>query len=87
VKKVSGEKSPARATRSRKAETRARSGGSKRGSRQVTARALIELGVARSTIQNWLSSGVLVRTAKQGVYRRTAATEERIKRVLRKRRR
>jgi predicted site-specific integrase-resolvase len=45
------------------------------------------LGVARSTIQNWLSSGVLVRTAKRGVYRRTATTEERIKRVLRKRRR
>jgi hypothetical protein len=43
------------------------------------------LGVARSTIQNWLSSGVLVRTAKRGVYRRTPVTEERIKSLLRKR--
>jgi uncharacterized Zn finger protein len=85
--KVSGKKGSARAASSRKAERRARSGGSKRRSREVTARELIELGVARSTIQNWLSSGVLVRTAKRGVYRRTATTEERIKRVLRKRRR
>ena len=87
VKKVSVKKGSARAARSRKAETRARSGGSKRPSREVTASELIELGVARSMIQNWLSSGVLVRTAKRGVYRRTPFTEERIKSLLRKRRR
>ena len=85
--KVSVKKGSARAASSRKAKGRSRSGGSKRRSREVTARELIELGVARSTIQNWLSSHVLVRTAKRGVYRRTVATEERIKRVLRKRRR
>jgi uncharacterized Zn finger protein len=87
VKKVSGKKGSAPAARSRKAGTRARSGGSKRPSRKITARELIELGVARSTIQSWLSSGVLVRTAKRGVYRRTPVSEERIKSVLRKRRR
>ncbi len=85
--KVSGKKASARAAGSRKAERRAGSRGSKRRSREVTARELIELGVARSTIQSWLRSGVLVRTPKRGVYRRTATTQERIKRVLDKRRR
>jgi len=87
VKDVSGKTGSARAARSGKAETRGRSGGSKRPSRKITARELIELGVARSTIQSWLSSGVLVRAAKRGVYRRTPVSEERIQSLLLRRRR
>ena len=49
-----------------------------RGSKRITARELIEAGVPRSTFQNWITSGVLVRTRERGVYRTTAVAEQRI---------
>jgi hypothetical protein len=47
-------------------------------SKTVTAGDLIARGVARHMIQNWLASGVLLRTEQRGVYRTTAQTEARI---------
>ncbi len=71
--------------------TASRTSASKRGSRKrsrtITARELIERGVPRSTFQNWVTVGVLSRTDQRGVYATTAATEERIGKALRKRRR
>lgn len=58
----------------------------RRRSRAMSARDLIELGVPRSTFQNWITAGVLVRTEKRGVYLTTAATQSRIKDALQKRR-
>jgi len=65
---------------------RARPRDSKRRSRKITARELLELGVPRSTFQNWVSAGVLARTDQRGVYRTTASTQERIEAALRRRR-
>jgi len=67
--------------------TRTRPRVSKRRSRKITARELLELGVPRSTFQNWVSSGVLARTDRRGVYRTTASTQERIEAALQRRRR
>jgi hypothetical protein len=53
---------------------------------RLTKRELLELGVSRSTFQNWVSSGVLARTHRRGVYRTTASTQERIEAALRRRR-
>ena len=47
-------------------------------SKTVTAANLIARGVARHMIQNWIASGVLLRTGQRGVYRTTAQTEARI---------
>ena len=47
-------------------------------SKTVTAADLIARGVARHMIQNWIASGVLLRTEQRGVYRATAQTEARI---------
>jgi uncharacterized Zn finger protein len=47
-------------------------------SKSVTAGELIARGVARHMIQNWIASGVLLRTKQRGVYRTTAQTEARI---------
>ena len=47
-------------------------------SRTVTAGELIARGVTRHMIQNWLVSGVLLRTGQRGVYRTTPQTETRI---------
>jgi uncharacterized Zn finger protein len=47
-------------------------------SKSVTAADLIARGVARHMIQNWLTSGVLLRTEQRGVYRTTPRTEARI---------
>jgi hypothetical protein len=44
----------------------------------VTAGELIARGVARHMIQNWIASGVLLRTKQRGLYRTTAQTETRI---------
>jgi uncharacterized Zn finger protein len=56
---------------------------SPRGSRRtVTAREITARGIPHHMIQNWLISGVLLRTGKRGVYRTTERTEERIARYL-----
>ena len=47
-------------------------------SKAVTASELIARGVARHMIQNWIASGVLLRTKQRGLYRTTAQTETRI---------
>jgi len=47
-------------------------------SKTVTAGELIARGLARHTIQNWLVSGVLLRTEQRGLYRTTTQTEARI---------
>ena len=47
-------------------------------SKTITAGDLIARGVARHMIQNWIASGVLLRTEQRGVYRTTAQTESRI---------
>lgn len=47
-------------------------------SKTVTTADLIARGVARHMIQNWIASGVLLRTEQRGVYRTTAQTERRI---------
>lgn len=44
----------------------------------VTASDLIARGIARHMIQNWIVSGVLLRTGMRGVYGTTAQTEARI---------
>ncbi len=49
---------------------------------RMTAQALIDRGVPRSTFQNWLTTGVLRRTSRKGVYKTTAKTEARIARAL-----
>ena len=70
-----------RSTRSSEGSTdrrKARPQGSKRRSRRITARELIELGVPRSTFQNWITSGVLLRTQERGVYRTTSLAEQRV---------
>src|SRR5262249_23148844 len=48
----------------------------------VTAAELIARGIPRHAIQNWLGSGVLLRTDQRGVYRNTKSTEERIAEYL-----
>ena len=70
-----------RSTRSSEGSTdrsKGRSRASKRRSRRITARELIGLGVPRSTFQNWVTSGVLVRTQERGVYRTTSVAEQRV---------
>jgi uncharacterized Zn finger protein len=47
-------------------------------SKIVSASDLIARGVARHMIQNWIVSGVLLRTEQRGMYRTTAQTESRI---------
>jgi uncharacterized Zn finger protein len=47
-------------------------------SKAITASELIARGVARHMIQNWIVSGVLLRTEQRGLYRTTAQTETRI---------
>lgn len=47
-------------------------------SKSVTAGELIARGVARHMIQNWIASGILLRTKQRGLYRTTALTETRI---------
>ncbi len=54
--------------------------------RQITARELVELGVPRTTFQNWVTSGALRRTDRRGVYLTTAVTEQRIEKTLGERR-
>jgi uncharacterized Zn finger protein len=44
----------------------------------VTAAELLERGLPRHMIQNWLTAGVLLRTGDRGVYGTTAHTEHRI---------
>lgn len=44
----------------------------------ITAAELLERGLPRHMIQNWLTVGVLLRTGDRGVYRTTAQTERRI---------
>jgi uncharacterized Zn finger protein len=51
---------------------------SRERSKTVAAGELIARGVARHMIQNWIVSGVLLRTDQRGVYRTTAQTESRI---------
>lgn len=85
-KRASGNKQAStRGTQSRVpsgSDTRGLEGKSKKFSQEITARELIELGVPRSTFQNWVSSGVLVRTGQRGIYLKTATTEERINKAL-----
>jgi uncharacterized Zn finger protein len=50
--------------------------------KSMTARELTARGIPHSTLQNWLNTGVLVRTERRGVYRTTEQTEERIARYL-----
>jgi hypothetical protein len=47
-------------------------------SKTVAAGELIARGVPRHMIQNWIASGVLLRTEQRGVYGTTAQTETRI---------
>ncbi len=47
-------------------------------SKTVSAADLIARGVARHMIQNWIASGVLLRTEQRGVYKTTAQTETRV---------
>jgi hypothetical protein len=60
--------------------------GTRRRKRRITAGELIELGVPRTTFQNWVTSGVLARTDQRGGYLATAAAEQRIKDARRRRR-
>jgi uncharacterized Zn finger protein len=48
----------------------------------VTASELIERGIPRHMMQNWLVSGVLLRTDERGAYRPTKQTEARIANYL-----
>lgn len=69
--------------RSREASRRPRRSAGKRARTtrsgvRITAQALIDRGVPRSTFQNWLTAGVLRRTSRRGVYKTTAKTEARI---------
>ncbi|MFY9343702.1 MAG: hypothetical protein WAT39_14505 [Planctomycetota bacterium] len=48
---------------------------------EVTPELLVGFGVPRTTFGNWLTTGVLARTGKRGVYRTTAATLDRFLRV------
>lgn len=48
----------------------------------VTAKVLVTRGIPYYMMQNWLSSGVLLRTEKRGVYQLTKQTEERVKTYL-----
>lgn len=87
--------SPSRARRTKVAPIAARarqrpakkSARSRRGSGEITARQLIQRGVPRSTFQNWFASGVLLRTTRRGVYRKTSTTAGRIAKVRREKRR
>ncbi len=53
--------------------------------RRISSGELVEMGVPRSTFQNWVTTGVLVQTRQRGVYLTTATTGQRIKRALRRR--
>jgi len=53
-----------------------------RRGRKVTTRDLLDRGIPRTTFQNWVVSGVLIRTDERGVYRTTKDTEDRIRRSL-----
>ena len=62
-----------------------RAGGTQRLAPQattVTAKVLVTRGIPYYMMQNWLSSGVLLRTEKRGVYQLTKQTEERVKTYL-----
>ncbi|MGB0127078.1 MAG: SWIM zinc finger family protein, partial [Rhodocyclaceae bacterium] len=50
--------------------------------RTITAQALTGRGIPHSTIQNWLTAGVLLRTGRRGEYQTTAQTEARITQYL-----
>jgi uncharacterized Zn finger protein len=52
------------------------------GGRTVTARELTDRGIPHYMLQNWITSGVLLRTGRRGVYRTTERTEERIEQYL-----
>ena len=52
--------------------------------RRITSGELVEMGVPRSTFQNWVTTGVLVRTRQRGIYLTTATTGQRIERALRR---
>ena len=74
-----------RGTRSRAkstSPTRAPGREAQSSSREISARELIELGVPRSTFQNWVTSGVLVRTDERGIYLKTATARKRIEKAL-----
>jgi hypothetical protein len=58
-----------------------------RAGASITARQLIERGVPRSTFQNWVTAGVLLRTDRRGVYKTTGDTEARIRKALQRQRR
>lgn len=53
-----------------------------RRGKTVTARALTARGIPHYMMQNWLNSGVLLRTGQRGVYGTTERTEECIARYL-----
>jgi uncharacterized Zn finger protein len=56
--------------------------GGRSRSQTVTARQLAARGIPHYTMQNWILSGVLLRTGRRGVYRTTERTEERIGQYL-----
>jgi uncharacterized Zn finger protein len=66
----------------RPATARSRAQKPARDPASITAEELLARGVHRSTIQSWLSSGVLLRTVARGVYLKTRDTEARIARYL-----
>lgn len=53
---------------------------------RLRSKDLIELGVPRSTFQNWPALGALARTEERGVYRATSQTKPFLDRALRRKR-
>jgi hypothetical protein len=48
---------------------------------EITIDLPIGFGVPRTTFANWVTTGVLERTGRRGVYRTTDATRDRFRRV------
>ena len=49
---------------------------------EITSQGLLDLGIPRTTFQNWISKGTLPKTAARGVYRMTPAAWDAIGRFL-----
>lgn len=77
------EPSPPTARKKTKKKKKKKSPG--RRKRRITAGELVEMGVPRSTFQNWVTTGVLVQTRQRGIYLTTATTRPRIERALHRR--
>ena len=84
AKRTSSKSVKKSATQPRAGKARARrgGGGDSANGDLITSRQLLECGVPHSTFQNWLRSGVMLRTAERGVYRTTGRTAECIARAV-----